>query len=452
MLDNWLEKDLAYNWHPYTQMQNLRDNPPLLITKAEGRYLFDADGKAYYDSNSSWWCNVHGHCHPVIREAVEKQMRTLDHIMFGAIAHPPAIELAEKLVNITPPGLERVFYSDNGSTAVEVALKMSVQYWRNSGQPEKCRIISLDAGYHGDTIGCMSVSNVELFRGAFDPLMFDAITAPTPYCDKCVLSCKNKSFGRINWDTNEENPPCLQVIEQLFIKHADVTAAFIIEPLLMGAGGMLIYPPAYLRGVAQLATKYNIHLILDEVATGFGRTGKMFACEYADISPDFMCLSKGLTGGTIPLAVTMTTNNIYEGFLSADNSKTFFHGHTYTANPIGCAIALASLQLFEDDKLLENVNKITTVLLNKLQQIADYPIVKNIRAIGTVAAFDINHPNANEMLKKIYRNGLDNGLIMRPMGTASYLFLPQSATMDEVEIVFDKLKIIYRQVIRKNGL
>jgi adenosylmethionine-8-amino-7-oxononanoate transaminase len=445
-MQDWLEKDLTYNWHPYTQMMNLRDNPPLLITRAAGRYLYDVDGKAYYDSNSSWWCNVHGHCHPKIREAVEKQMRILDHIMFGSIAHIPAIELAEKLVSITPPGLDRVFYSDNGSTAVEVALKMSVQYWRNTDHPEKCRIISLDAGYHGDTVGCMSVSNVELFRGAFDPLMFQAITAPTPHCDDCILPCKNKSFGRLHWDTDDENPPCLASMERLLIQHADITAAIILEPLLMGAGGMLIYPPAYLRGVAQLAKKYNVHLILDEVATGFGRTGKMFACEYAGITPDFMCLSKGLTGGTMPFAATMTTNSIYEGFLSTDSSKTFFHGHTYTANPIGCAIALASLQLFHDDNLLDNVNTLTPLLLKKMQNFADIPIIKNIRVIGTVAAFDVIHPDYAELLKKIYRAGLANGLIMRPMGKASYLFLPQSATIDEVEMVFEKLDGVYREI------
>ncbi len=446
-MQNWLEKDLKYNWHPYTQMLNLRDNPPLLITRAAGRYLYDADGKAYYDTNSSWWCNVHGHCHPKIREAAEKQLRNLDHIMFGAIAHPPAIELAEKLVAITPPGLDRVFYSDNGSTAVEVALKMSVQYWRNTGRPEKNRIISLDAAYHGDTVGCMSVSNVELYRGAFDPLMFQAITAPTPHCDNCDMPCASKNFGRENWDVSAENPPCLQKIASLIAQHADECAAIIMEPLLMGAGGMLIYPPEYLRGVAQLSKKHGIHLILDEVATGFGRTGKMFACEYAGITPDIICLSKGITGGTIPLAATLTSEEIYNGFLSKDKSKTFFHGHTYTANPIGCAIALASLQIFEDDHLLENVNTLSPLLLNKIKTFADIPTVTNIRVIGTVAAFDINHPNSVELLQQIYRQGLTAGLIMRPMGIASYLYLPQSATIDEVDMIFEKLDVIYRGVL-----
>lgn len=345
-MNDWLEKDLAYIWHPYTQMSALRDNPPLFIARAEGLKLYDDTGRWYYDTISSWWCNVHGHGHPRLREAVSRQMAELDHVLFGSIAHRPAVELAERLVGITPHGLTRVFYSDNGSTSIEVALKMSVQYWRNTGKPEKCRFVSLDRGFHGDTVGCMSVGGVDLFRGAFSPLLFPSFQAPAPYCYRCPASLDCAACGAA----------CLEGLEKILAERAGELAGLIMEPLLMGAGGMIVYPTAYLAGAARLARQYGAHLILDEVATGFGRTGAMFACGQAGVSPDFLCLSKGLTGGLLPLAATLTTDEVYDAFLGpTGGTKTFYHGHTYTANPIGCALALASLDLFAEDRLLERM-------------------------------------------------------------------------------------------------
>ena len=354
-----LEKDLAYNWHPDTQMRSLREHPPLLIERAEGLKLYDADGRWYYDTISSWWCNVHGHGHPRLREAVARQMAQLDHVLFGAIAHRPAIALSERLLHLAPEGLTRVFYSDNGSTAVEVALKMSLQYWSNLGQPEKCRFVSLDRGYHGDTVGCMSVSGVATFRTPFSPLLFPVTHAPTPYCYRCPQSCG---------DAQSCATACLHALEAILQSHAGTLAGMILEPLLLGAGGMIVYPPSYLAGAARLGRQYGVHLILDEVATGFGRTGTMFACEQARVSPDFLCLSKGLTGGLLPLAATLTTEQVYEAFLGDDGgSRTFYHGHTFTANPIGCALALASLDLFEEDHLLARVATTAPLLRRKRQ-------------------------------------------------------------------------------------
>ena len=437
-MTDWLEKDLTYNWHPYTQMRNMRDDPPLYITRAEGLKLYDAEGNAYYDTISSWWCNVHGHGHPRLREAVQRQMAQLDHVLFGAITHRPAIELAERLVQLTPDGLTRVFYSDNGSTAVEVALKMSLQYWRNSGQPAKCRFVSLDLGYHGDTVGCMSVSGVDLFRGAFSPLLFPVTHAPTPYCYRCPLSLNPSSCGTA----------CLRPLEAMLQAEAGELAGIILEPLLLGAGGMIVYPPAYLAGAARLARQYGIHLILDEVATGFGRTGTLFACEQAGVSPDFLCLSKGLTGGLLPLAATLTTEQVYDAFLGpAGGTRTFYHGHTYTANPTGCALALASLELFEEDQLLARMATTVPLLRQGMARFAGMPYVGEVRGIGMVGALELVRdpatreplPAGDPLLQRITREGLRHGIILRPIGNVVYLFLPQATTPTELADILDRV-------------
>jgi len=438
-MQNWLERDLAHNWHPYTQMSVLREQPPLLITRAAGLKLYDADGQWYYDTISSWWCNVHGHGHPCLREAVQRQMAQLDHVLFGAMAHEPAIELAERLVAITPADLTRVFYSDNGSTAVEVALKMSVQYWRNIGRPEKSRFVSLDRGYHGDTVGCMSVSGVELFRGAFAPLLFDSVQAPTPSCYRCPVGCEAASC----------HTACLAGLEAILQAEADTLAGMILEPLLLGAGGMLVYPPAYLAGAARLAKRYGVHLLLDEVATGFGRTGTFFACEQAGVTPDFLCLSKGLTGGLLPLAATLTTEEIYTAFLGAAGStKTFYHGHTFTANPIGCALALASLGLFAEDHLLERVATTAPLLRAGLDRFAALPQVGDVRGIGMVGALELVQdktsrvplPTADPLLSRICREGQRHHLLLRPIGNVIYLFLPQATTPPELAEILELLE------------
>ena len=350
-MNNWIKKDLKYIWHPYTQMKDCLKNPPLLIEKAKGIKLYDDKGRFYYDTISSWWCNVHGHNHPTIKKAIKNQLDKLDHILFAGFTHKPAIKLAQKLVEITPSGLSKVFFSDNGSTAVEAALKLSFQYWQNIGKKEKKQFVSLDCAYHGDTIGAMSVSGVDLFNQVFSPLFFKSIKAPSPYCYRCPVN-KTKDSCRIE---------CADKLEEILKQKSKKVAAIILEPMLMAAGGMIIYPAAYLKKAANLAKKYNVHLILDEVASGMARTGKMFASEWAKVSPDFMCISKGITSGYLPLAATLTTNKIYKAFYADyDKKKTFYHGHTYTANPIGAAAALGTLEVFKKEETLKNVKKLSS--------------------------------------------------------------------------------------------
>ncbi len=437
MRNNLIERDLLYNWHPYTQMKDCEDMPPIPIKKAEGVKLFDYDGNSYYDTISSWWCNVHGHGHPAIVKAISDQVRSLEHVLFAGFTHEPAVGLAERLVKITPEGLTRVFYSDNGSTAVEVAMKMSFQYWLNSGLEGKTKFISLDRAYHGDTIGAMSVSGVDLYNKKFSPLFFDAFKAATPYCYRCPCA-KEKGNCAIE---------CLASLEGILKAHAPEVAALILEPILLGAGGMIIYPAEYLKGAARLAKEYDVHLILDEVAAGFGRTGKMFAAEHAGVSPDFMCISKGITSGYLPMGVTMTTNEVYEAFYDDhEKNKTFFHGHTYTANPVSCAAACASIDLFEEENTLEHVKDISTALTGFLESITDHPMVGDTRTIGTVAAIElVKDKKTGEPLDpkdrvglSIYRQALEHGLLLRPLGDIIYLFLPLSVTTGELEDILTR--------------
>ncbi|HQP25853.1 MAG TPA: adenosylmethionine--8-amino-7-oxononanoate transaminase [Smithellaceae bacterium] len=439
-MNKWLDKDFTYNWHPYTQMTTLRDNPPLLIERAEGIKLYDSSGQWYYDTISSWWCNIHGHGHPRLKKAISSQLKKLDHTLFAGFTHKPAIELAERLVDIAPAGLNKVFFSDNGSTAVEVALKMSLQYWRNNGHPEKKGFIALDRAYHGDTVGCMSVSGEGPFVQAFTPLMFPAIKVPTPYCYRCPLGLENDKC----------NAACAKYLEDTLREQAANTAAIILEPLLMGAGGMIIYPAGYLTAVSRLARKYDVHLILDEVATGFGRTGTMFACEQAEVVPKFLCLSKGITGGLLPLAATLTTQKVFDAFCGpAGSDKTFFHGHTYTANPVGCSAALASLDIFEKEKTLEHVQSLSGKLSGAMNDFREHPLVGDVRTIGTVAALElvsdkvIKTPLAahDTVIRDIYRKGLELNLILRPLSNVIYLFLPLCTTADELDDIIKRTKL-----------
>jgi len=436
-MTSWLDRDLAVNWHPYTQMQECQEYPPLLIERAEGMVLYDNQGKAYWDTVSSWWCNVHGHNHPRIRQAIDRQLRTLDHVLFAGFTHKPAIALAERLVALTPSSLERVFFTDNGSTAVESALKMSLQFWCNTGQKQKQGFVCFDHGYHGDTIGAMSVAGISAFNQAFTPLMFESQRIPTPYCYRCPRACT----------TGHCDLSCLEPLETLLAQSHETLAGVIMEPLLLAAGGMIVYPPRYLRSVAQLTQKYGVHLILDEVATGFGRTGTMFACEQAGVAPDFICLSKGLTGGTLPLAATLTTETVYEAFLGPyDRYRTFYHGHTFTANPVGCAAALACLDIFEEEQTLAQAAPRMARLQAEAQRFADLPAVGNVRGIGMVVAFELvqdkqsKEPFANirALGLDIYRRGLEAGLILRPLGAVSYLFLPLITTDADLDAILER--------------
>jgi len=433
----WIEKDLKYIWHPYTQMKDCQSFPPILIERAKGIKLYDDKGKCYYDTISSWWCNIHGHNHPEINKAIRGQLNSFEHILFAGFTHKPAIKLAEQLVAITPNNLTKVFFSDNGSTAVEAALKMSFQYWQNIGRKKKTKFLSLDFAYHGDTVGAMSVSGVDLFNKVFSPLFFKSFKAPSPYCYRCPVG-KNKSTCSIE---------CIDSLEAILKKKSKKIAALILEPMVMAAGGMIIYPHTYLKKAAQLAKKYNIHLILDEVASGFGRTGKMFACEHAKIKPDFICLSKGITSGYLPFAATLTTNKIYNVFYADyEKGKTFYHGHTYTANPISCAAALASLKVYKQENTLKRVNKLIPIFHKGLERLRNLPLVGDVRYIGMIGAIELVK---NKKTKKpfsfreriglkVYRRGLKQGLILRPLGSVIYLYPPLSITEAQLRSILKK--------------
>ena len=445
-MNKWLAKDLKYNWHPYTQMKEARKLPPILIERAKGIKLYDDKGKFYYDTISSWWCNVHGHNHPKIKRAINKQLDSLEHVLFAGFTHKPAIRLAEKLISISPKNLTRVFFSDNGSTAVEVALKMSFQYWQNTGKHKKTRFIALDCGYHGDTIGTMSVSGIDLFNEVFSPLFFSSFRVPSPYCYRCPM-------GKERADCDID---CIRPLEKILKEKSGTISAVILEPMVLGAGGMIIYPKEFLERAAKLAKKFNVHLILDEVATGFGRTGKMFACEYVkDIKPDFMCISKGITGGYLPLAATLTTEKIYQAFYADyGKKKTFFHGHTYTANPISCSAGIASLEIFEKERTLEKVRKIAPIFHEALERFRSLEKVGDVRYLGLIGAIELVRDKKTKQgfdLKqrigvKVFKAGLEKNLVLRPLGNIIYLFLPLCIKQAELEDILKRVRSVIKSL------
>jgi adenosylmethionine-8-amino-7-oxononanoate aminotransferase len=374
-------------------------------------------------------------------------MEKLDHVLFAGATHEPAVRLASLLADLAPEGLSRVFFSDNGSTAVEVALKMSLQYWRNVGKEGRTRFVCLDRGYHGDTAGCMSVSGVEAFLRAFRPILFPARRVPAPYCYRCPEGKEYPACG----------VSCLGALDAALREEGGSAAAVILEPLLLGAGGMIVYPREYLAGAARLARGHGVHLILDEVATGFGRTGTMFACGQAGVSPDFLCLSKGLTSGTMPLAATLTTPEVYNAFLGdPDGGKTFYHGHTYTANPVGCAAALASLELFGEEGVVGRVAALAPRLAEGVRALEGLPFVGDVRHIGLVAALELVRdkgtkeplPGTDRVFREIRREGLRRGLFLRPLGNVVYLFLPQAVARPDLDDILDRFGETLRAVLR----
>ncbi len=425
-------------------MKDCEVDPPILIDKAKGIMLYGAKGDFYYDTISSWWCNVHGHNHPRIKKAIKKQLDLLEHVLFAGFTHKAAILLSEALISIAPHGLSRAFFSDNGSTAVEAAMKISFQYWKNTGRKGKVKFVSLDHGYHGDTIGAMSVSSIGIFNKVFSELFFDSFRVSSPYCYRCPAG-KKRGYCQIE---------CIEPLKALLKKHSDEIAGLIIEPIVMAAGGMIIYPAEYLRQADELAKNYNIHLIVDEVATAFGRTGRMFASEYADIRPDFMCLSKGITAGYLPLGATLVTEKIYRAFYDDyARKKTFYHGHTYTANPISCAAALESLKIFEEEGTLEKVVCLSKDFHNSIERLRPLSIVGDIRRIGMIAAIElVKNKNSKQPFGfkerigyKIYKEGLKKHLILRPLGNIIYFFLPLCVKKQEFEYIIDATHSILRK-------
>lgn len=444
-----IQKDLKYIWHPYTQMKDCEALPAIPIARAKGAKLYDYNGDFYYDTISSWWCNVHGHNHPAIKNAIKKQLDEFEHVLFAGFTHKPAVELAERLISIAPKNLAKVFYSDNGSTAIEVALKMSFQYWQNIGEKNKTTFLSLDQAYHGDTMLAMNVSGSSIFNERFKSLFFKSFKAPSPDCYRCP-------FGKEKGSCSLE---CLKEAENILKKNAKKIAAIIIEPLLLGAGGMKVYPVEYLKGIACIARRYNVHMIIDEVATGFGRTGKMFACEYAGVEPDFMCLSKGITSGYLPLGATLTTNEIFKAFYDDyDKLKTFYHGHTFTANPLAQAAAVASIDLFAKEKTLERVPIINKKIKDFLNSILDMPLTGDVRDIGAIGAIElVKNKKTKEPfgIKErigydIYKRGIRHSLILRPLGNIIYFFLPLCLNEKECDDIFQKAKKVLSHYSKSN--
>lgn len=420
-------RDRAVIWHPFTQMQTAP--LPIPIVRGKGSVLFGADGREYIDMISSWWVNLHGHAHPHITQLVAEQLHTLEHVIFAGFTHQPAVELAERLLPILPQNQSKIFYSDNGSTAVEVALKMAFQYWHNLGRPRR-KVLAFESAYHGDTFGAMAVGSRSAFSAPFAPFLFDVEYLPTPIAGQ------------------EET--VLRLAQELF---TDEVAAFIAEPLVQGAGGMVMYEPAILDELFQLARRNGSLIIADEVMTGFGRTGRSFASDYLQEKPDLMCLSKGLTGGTMALGVTSCTQAIYDAFLSNDSFSTFFHGHSFTANPLACTAALASLDLLLSTDTQANIRRIADHHAHFALQLTTHANVANVRQRGTLLAFDVMVSGEtsyfNTIRDSMYYFLLERGVLMRPLGNVLYLMPPYCTTdeqlrytYEQIEALLDKLNVV----------
>lgn len=440
------EKDKRHIWHPFTQMRDWSHEDILIIERAEGVYLQDTEGRKYLDGVSSLWCNVHGHRVPEIDAAVRDQLDKVAHSTFLGLSNVPAIELAEKLAQIAPPGLSRVFYSDSGSEAVEIALKIAFQYWQQKGHPKKKKFVKLSQSYHGDTLGSVSVGGIELFHQVYGPLLFETLTVETPYCYRW-----SGGFS----DPDSVRDASLAQLEALLAKHHEEIAAFIMEPLMQGAAGMIHQPPGYISRARELTRKYNTLLIFDEVATGFGRTGSMFAAEQEAVTPDLMAAAKGLTGGYLPLAVTLATEEIYKAFLGKyEELKTFFHGHTYTANPLACSAALASLELFEKNRVLEQVEPKIHLMAERLASFYDIPAVGDIRQVGMMAGIELvrdrktKQPFAweDKIGVRVIERARKKGAILRPLGPVVVLMPPLSISVDELNRLLDITYASIREV------
>jgi adenosylmethionine-8-amino-7-oxononanoate aminotransferase len=424
--------DKEYLWHPFTQMTEWEVDSPVIISEGNGSYLKDVYGKWYLDGVSSIWVSVHGHKKGEIDNAITEQIKRISHSTLLGLTHPAAATLAEMLVKISPRGLSRVFYSDSGSTAVEIAIKMAFQYWQHRGKKRKKSFLSLNNAYHGDTIGAVSVGGIDLFHNIFSPLLFKSYRAPSPYCYRCELGKKYPSCRLF----------CLEKMEAIIKKRHREIAGLIIEPLVQGAGGMITSPPGYLKGVKRLCKRYDILLIADEVATGFGRTGKMFACEHEDVSPDILCLAKGITGGYLPLASTLTTNDVYKEFLGKyEDLKSFFHGHTYTGNQLACMAAVANLEIFKREKTVQKMQKKIAFLKRNLEGIKDFLHVGEIRQRGFMVGIELVK---NKKTKKVYslkeKIGLKvccsarkKGLLIRPLGNIVVIMPPLNISLSETK-------------------
>jgi adenosylmethionine-8-amino-7-oxononanoate aminotransferase len=429
---HWSQRDLSVLWHPCTQMKDHESFPLIPVKSARGVWLEDFEGNTYLDAISSWWVNLFGHANPLISAAIKDQLDTLEHVIFAGFTHEPAVRLAEKLVEITPDGLNRVFYADNGSSAVEVALKMSFHYWKNAGQPQKTRFITLENSYHGETLGALAVGNVPLYKETYAPLLMDVLTVPSP-------DCYYRETGETWRDYSVRQ---FEYMEKTLQQHAESVCAVIIEPLVQCAGGMRMYDPVYLRLLKTACDKYGVHVIADEIAVGFGRTGTLFAFEQAGISPDFMCLSKGLTGGYLPLSAVLTSDCIYQGFYD-DYTKlnAFLHSHSYTGNALACRAALATIDIFQQQMIIEKNRHLSSIMATASLKFNAHPNVAEVRQTGMIVAIElVKNRQSREAFPwqqrrglKVYSHALSKGVLLRPLGNVVYFMPPYVITETEIE-------------------
>jgi adenosylmethionine-8-amino-7-oxononanoate aminotransferase len=429
---NWVARDLAHVWHPCTQMKDHETVPLIPLRAGSGVWLEDFSGKRYIDGISSWWVNLFGHSNPRIGAAVAEQLGRLEHAIFAGFTHEPAVTLAEELVRLAPAGLNRCFFADNGSAAIEVAVKMSFHFWRNTGHARKTRFVTLANSYHGETLGALAVGNVDLYKSIYKPLLMDVITAPSPDAYPREPGTSEADHARRMFEAMEAT---------LATHHADV-AAVIVEPLVQCAGGMRMYDPVYLKLLRAACDKYGVHLIADEIAVGFGRTGTMFACEQAGIRPDYLCLSKGLTGGYLPLSAVLTTDAIYDAFYDEyAKLNAFLHSHSYTGNPLACAAANATLAIFREEPVLERNRNTARLLRASVEHLADHPNVAEIRQRGMILAIELVKDKATRAPwpfeerrgLRIYRHALERGALIRPLGTTIYFMPPYVIEPAEIE-------------------
>ncbi|MBF0566614.1 MAG: adenosylmethionine--8-amino-7-oxononanoate transaminase [Nitrospirae bacterium] len=454
------ELDKEHLWHPFTQMKEWLSGKPVIIEEGRDCFIKDVYGRWYLDGVSSMWVNVHGHGKTQLGDAIKRQVDKISHSTLLGLGNVPAIELAEKLVNLLSPlsasgatsnnvaesnnrtdsnkgtALRRVFYSDNGSTAVEVALKIAFQYWHHVGVKGKTAFVALNNAYHGDTIGAMSVGGIDIFHAAFGPLLFATYKSPSPYCYRCELELDKRTCSM----------ECLEKMEDILKENGDRIAAVIVEPLIQAAGGMITSPPGFLRGVRELCTRYGVLMIADEVATGFGRTGRMFACEHESVAPDIICLSKGITGGYLPLAATVTTESVFNAFLGEFKElKTFFHGHSYTGNPLGCACALACMELFESEGTVAGLAPKIELLKNRLDGLSHLPHVGDVRNAGLMAGVELvrdkpgrtPYPYEEKMGWKVALKAMSMGVFIRPLGNVIVIMPPLSIPLSNLTALLD---------------
>jgi adenosylmethionine-8-amino-7-oxononanoate aminotransferase len=427
-----IARDLAVLWHPCTQMKDHEQLPPIPIKRGYGVWLEDFDGRRYLDAVSSWWVNLFGHNNPHINQAIHKQLESLEHVILAGFTHEPVVELSEKLIALLPRGLTRCFYADNGSAAVEIALKMSFHYWRNRGNSKKTRFIALSNSYHGETLGALAVGDVELYKKTYGPLLMDVITVPSP-------DCYLKEPGSSNREHSEQ---MFDHMRRALEKHHEEVCAVIVEPLVQCAGYMRMYHPVYLELLREACDKYGVHLIADEIATGFGRTGSLFACEQASITPDFICLAKGLTGGYLPLSVVATTDEVYGAFYDDYTSlKAFLHSHSYTGNALACSAALATLELFARDNVIAANRELSKHMQAATAELTAHPHVAEIRQHGMILAIEMvedkkrrtPYPWQQRRGLKVYEYALQHEVLLRPLGNVIYFMPPYIITPGEIK-------------------